>query len=84
MNADDLPKDLSTHIARRERLAVLCSLDRAALRLVMRPVATPDSAAPAGHGSLGNVFAVTQFLPGAIGRWSRRLARGGNVLRALL
>jgi len=84
MNADDLPEELSAHIARRERLAVLCSLDRATLRLVLRPSPPPAPAAPSGHGGLGNVFAVTQFLPGAVGRWSRRLARGGNVLRALL
>jgi hypothetical protein len=84
MNAES-PEDFFAHVARRERLSVLCALDRAAFRLTLRkPAPAPaSSAGPSGHGGLGNVLAVTQFFPGAIGRWSRRLARGGSVLRAL-
>lgn len=84
MNAES-PEDFSAHIARRERLSVLCAIDRAALRLILKkPVPTPASAAgSSGRGGLGNVLAVTQFFPGPIGRWSRRIARGGSVLRTL-
>jgi hypothetical protein len=78
------PDDASAHIARRERLAVLCALDRATLRLILRtPAAAAPAPSPAG-GGLGAVLTVAQFCPGAIGRWSRRLARGGGLLRGLL
>lgn len=77
--------DSDIRIARRERLAVLCALDRAALRLTLqpRPPQTGANTPATGGVGLGSVLAVTRFFPGAIGRWSRRLSVGGGLLRAL-
>jgi hypothetical protein len=70
--------------ARRERLRLLCALDRARLRLAFRPrpVAAGRSGLPV-VGGLSRALTMAAFLPGAAGRWSRRLAAGLRVLKNL-
>lgn len=68
--------------SRRERLAVHCALDRAALRLALRArPARPDSVA--GGGALGGALSIAAFLPGPVGRWSRRIALGLRLFKGL-
>lgn len=72
----------TTPAERRARLAVLCALDRAALKLALRapePAAPPPSAAPPGE-TLRRALAAGRFFPGAIGRWSRRLSVGAGLI----
>lgn len=68
--------------ARRQQLAVLCALDRVSLRLVLRPAPPSPRPAGAGLGLQRMLLDAGSFLPGAFGRWSRRLAFGANILRA--
>lgn len=68
----------------RQRLAVLCALDRVQLRLVLAP--PPRTAAQASHlASEGfkTVFEATRFLPGKLGVWSRRVGLAASLVRLL-
>jgi hypothetical protein len=66
---------------RIRRLATLCTLDRLHLQLEFSSTASSEEAP--GGDALQRVLGATRHLPGAIGRWSRRLAFGASVLRAL-
>lgn len=81
--APDDTDSATTPAERRARLAVLCALDRAALKLALRapePSPAPSSAsAPAGE-TLRRALAAGRFFPGAIGRWSRRLSVGAGLI----
>jgi hypothetical protein len=65
---------------RRQRLALVCQLDRLHLRLALRP-------APPAAGSLGALaapaLAFTQLLPGPLGRLSRGFALGSALFRVV-
>lgn len=69
---------------RRQRLAVLCALDRAQLRLVF---ATPPRSASSSENTtadgLKTVLGATRFLPGKLGVWSRRIGMVASLLRLL-
>ncbi len=80
-NEDSAWSPATEPAARRAQLAVLCALDRAALKLAFRTPIKPDkpSESPAGEG-LRRALAVGRFLPGAVGRWSRRLSVGAGLL----
>ncbi len=60
--------------ARREQLALLCALDRANLRLLFVPRTSRPAEGDAGFDGdlLHTLLRATRFLPGRIGRWSRR------------
>lgn len=79
MSPPDAPR--SAREAQRERLALLCALDRAALRLALRP----RPAAPSGllGGGLNQALRMTAHLPGAPGRWSRRIALALGIFKTL-
>jgi hypothetical protein len=66
------------HAARRQRLAVLCALDRVELRLALKPPRPPQPLMVAGVKRALDVAAV---LPGRLGRWSRHLATGLRLAR---
>lgn len=68
---------------RIRRLAVLCAMDRVNFRLNFSAPAKPPPSAPPSGETFRRVLGVTRHVPGAIGRWSRRLAFGASVLRAL-
>lgn len=85
MNGDSsLPAAPDRHRARgerRARLAVLCALDRAAIRLALRAPSAPDPGPPApASEKLRRALAFGRFFPGAIGRWSRRLSFGAGLM----
>lgn len=69
---------------RRQRLAVLCALDRVQLRLVLAP--PPRAASPAnsiaGEG-IKTVLDATRLLPGKLGVWSRRIGLAASLVRLL-
>jgi hypothetical protein len=69
---------------RRQRLAVLCALDRAQLRLALAPPPRPPEPAQsvAGEG-LKSVLNATRFLPGKLGVWSRRVGFAASMIRLL-
>jgi hypothetical protein len=61
----------------REWLAVVCELDRARLRLATRP----STLERISLSVLENVIPLAPHLPGKIGRWSRGILQGTNILR---
>lgn len=67
----------------RERLALLCALDRAQLRLqlIRTRRATQPSLAPLSLAH--DVLLLTRFLPGATGRWSRRFSFISTLFQGL-
>lgn len=66
--------------SRRERLALLCALDRARLRLALRP-APRTSPASSAIPKLDLLFAIVRCLPGRIGRWTRRFGFAADLFR---
>lgn len=70
---------------RRQRLAVLCALDRAQLRLVLAPPpprATEPLETAASEG-IKTMLNATRFLPGKLGVWSRRVGFAASLVRLL-
>ncbi len=68
---------------RRERLLLLCALDRARLRLIMRP--TPEKPATAAHWADQARSALPWLAPLApmlLGSWARPLSVGLGLYRA--
>lgn len=69
--------------AQRERLLLLCAVDRARLRLLLRVPTRPKPEAPSSFASgLFSAPMLTELLPwmpGPIGRWSRRLRTGARL-----
>jgi len=76
---------LSTLAEHRERLALVCQLDRLRLRLALRPAAhQPDiTLGGAPISALTQAFSLAQFLPGKIGRFARNAALGADLFRAV-
>jgi hypothetical protein len=80
-------------VARRERLRLLCEADRTRLRLVWRLPARLAKHQHDGHDHrhgwmapllTGPVLgAMLPFVPGKIGRWSRRLRAGIGLFRTV-
>jgi hypothetical protein len=68
-----------TNAQLREWLAVACELDRVRLQLAARP--TPLERVSVSI--LQKVIPFAPHLPGKIGRWSRRILQGTNVLRGV-
>lgn len=69
---------------RRQRLAVLCALDRVQLRLVLAP--PPQPVAPANSiasEGIKTVLNATRFLPGKLGVWSRRVGFAASLVSLL-
>jgi hypothetical protein len=77
---------LEARAARRERLLLLCAVDRARLRLLWRmptkPAAPPRSFG-AGLINPTTLAALLPWMPGKIGRWSRRIRTGAHLLRTV-
>ncbi len=67
---------------RRERLALICELDRLRLRLALRPT-NELTIAGVPAKALTKAFSVTQFLPGRFGRLARGLALGSALFRMI-
>ena len=69
----------------RQRLAVLCALDRAHLRVTLSPPRRSAEAA-SGEGATDGLHAVlgaVRFLPGKLGVWSRRAGLVASIIRIL-
>ena len=65
--------------ARRERILLLCAVDRARLRLLWRLPNKPKTATPSVVESLFSpptLATILPWVPGRIGRWSRRIRAG--------
>lgn len=73
--------------ARRQRLLLLCELDRTRMRLLWR---LPDKPKPASSSLAAGLLApatlaaILPWLPGRIGRWSRRIRVMTTFVRAVL
>lgn len=68
--------------ARRERLLLLCAVDRARLRLVWRMPTKPKSPPPSLVQELlspPTLATLLPWVPGSIGRWSRRIRTGAGL-----
>jgi hypothetical protein len=63
----------------REWFAVACELDRVRLRLAARPTVLER----VSLSVLEKVIPLVPHLPGKIGRWSRGILEGTNVLRSV-
>jgi hypothetical protein len=63
----------------REWLAVACELDRVRLQLAARP----SPLERISMSVLENVIPLAPHLPGKIGRWSRGILQGTNILRGV-
>jgi len=63
----------------REWLAVACELDRVRLQLAARP----SPLERISMSVLENVIPLAPHLPGKIGRWSRGIVQGTNILRGV-
>jgi hypothetical protein len=78
---------IEARAARRERLLLLCAVDRARLRLLWRmPTKPPPPPRSFGSGLLSppTLAALLPWVPGKIGRWSRRIRTGANILRTVM
>jgi hypothetical protein len=64
---------------RREWLAVACELDRVRMRLAARPTTLERISLSV----LENVIPLAPHLPGKVGRWTRGILQGTNVLRSV-
>jgi hypothetical protein len=79
-----MPAPLLSAAERRQRLALVCQLDRLHLRLALRP-------APSAMGPLGGLaapaltpaLAFAQLLPGPLGRLARGFALGSALFRTV-
>ena len=67
---------------RRERLALVCQLDRLHLRLALRP-SHELTIAGLPATSLKKALSVTQLFPGRLGGIARGLALGSSLFRLL-
>ena len=65
--------------AQRQRLAVLCALDRVELRLALKPPRPPVTNRVAV--GVKRALDVAAVLPGRLGRWSRHLSTGFRLAR---
>jgi hypothetical protein len=63
----------------REWLAVACELDRVRLQLAAKPTLLERIS----MSVLENVIPLAPHLPGKIGRWSRGILQGTNILRGV-
>jgi hypothetical protein len=63
----------------RERLALVCELDRLNLRLAMRPTPLERTTLKV----LEKVAPLAPHLPGRLGRWARSILRGTNIARGV-
>jgi hypothetical protein len=63
----------------KEWLALACHFDRARLRLAARPSTLERIALSV----LENVIPLAPHLPGKIGKWSRGIQQGTNILRGV-
>ena len=77
--AEPLPTVAETLAQRRERLALLCALDRARLRLAVLPPKRAPSAAKAG--ALNLLLDLARWLPGRPGTWARRASFASDLFR---
>lgn len=79
---DDVPPGPAE---RRQRLAVLCALDRAQLRLVLAPAPRAAAPSPVGAAAEGvqTLLGAARFLPGKLGLWSRRIGMAASFVRLL-
>lgn len=78
------PGPIDSRDAQRERLTLLCAVDRARLRLLLRVPArpAPEATAPSFASGLFSAPVLTALLPwvpGPIGRWSRRVRTGARL-----
>ena len=64
---------------RREWLAVACDLDRVRLQLAARPTTLEK----VSFSILENIIPLAPHLPGKIGRWTRGILQGTNILRGV-
>lgn len=69
---------------RRERLALVCQLDRLHLRLALRPTAKRPEITLGGVpvSALTQAFSFAQFLPGKLGGLARSASLGADLFRA--
>ncbi|MBC7365403.1 MAG: hypothetical protein H7343_01110 [Undibacterium sp.] len=72
-----------TPAERRQRLALMCELDRLHLRLALRPPAHRPEITLGGVpvSALTKAFSLVQFLPGKLGRFARGAALGAGLFR---
>ncbi len=76
------PYNPTTADEERERLVLLCALDRAAVRMRMAQAKTKPPFAP---GPLArDVIQMTRLIPGPVGRWSRRFSFIGDLVEGFL
>ncbi len=73
------PPDGLTDPQLREWLAVACELDRTRFQLAARP----STLERVSLSLLENVIPLAPHLPGTIGRWSRGILQGTNLLRGV-
>jgi hypothetical protein len=64
---------------RREWLVVACELDRVRLQLAARP----STLERVSFSLLESVIPLAPHLPGKIGRWTRGILQGTNILRGV-
>jgi hypothetical protein len=64
---------------RREWLVVACELDRVRLQLAARP----STLEKISFSILESVIPLVPHLPGKIGRWTRGILQGTNILRGV-
>ncbi len=68
---------------RRARLALVCELDRLHLKLAVKKTQGQElEIAGLPVTTVTKAFSLAQLFPGPIGRWSRRLSLGAELLRA--
>lgn len=63
----------------RQRLALICQLDRLNLRLAMRPTPVERLA----MGFVEKLAPLAPHLPGRIGRWTRGIMRGTEMFKTV-
>jgi hypothetical protein len=73
----------ATNAYRRQRLALVCELDRLRLRIALRQRASSDEVTIAGlpKSAVAKAFSIVQLLPGRIGRIARGFALGSAFFR---
>lgn len=77
-----MPPPHLTLAERRERLALVCQLDRLNLRLALRP--SPETTiAGLPAASLKKALSATQLFPGRLGRLARGFAVGSALFRMI-